>query len=75
MMSVRWSEALPRRLALAILLATLAMLAAASSASAATINVNTKVDELNTDGDCALREAVMAANGDAAVDACPAGGP
>ncbi len=38
-----------------------------------TINVNTMSDELNSDGDCSLREAIEAANTDAAVDACPAG--
>jgi len=40
---------------------------------AATITVNTTDDELSTDGDCSLREAIQAANVDAAVDACPAG--
>ncbi|CAG0927929.1 hypothetical protein TFLX_00705 [Thermoflexales bacterium] len=40
---------------------------------AATISVNTTTDELNTDGDCSLREAIRAANLDQAVDACPAG--
>jgi len=30
-------------------------------------------DELRADGDCSLREAIQAANTDAAVDACPAG--
>ena len=40
---------------------------------AATIAVTTTVDELNTDGDCSLREAVRAANTNLAVDACPAG--
>ena len=38
-----------------------------------TINVNTTDDELNSDGDCSLREAVRAANSDTTVDACPAG--
>ena len=38
-----------------------------------TITVNTTADELNSDGDCSLREAIQAANTDAAVDACPAG--
>ncbi len=42
-------------------------------ATGATINVSTTADELNTDGDCSLREAVRAANLDLAVDACPAG--
>lgn len=42
-------------------------------ARATAIVVNTTTDELNTDGDCALREAIRAANLDQAVDACPAG--
>ncbi len=37
------------------------------------IVVNTTRDELNSDGDCSLREAIEAANRDVAVDACPAG--
>ena len=37
------------------------------------IRVNTTEDELNSDGDCALREAIQAANLDRAVDGCPAG--
>jgi CSLREA domain-containing protein len=40
---------------------------------AATITVNTSTDEINTDGDCSLREAIQAANTDAAVDACTPG--
>ncbi len=40
---------------------------------AATITVNTTTDEYNSDGDCSLREAVIAANTDTAVDACAAG--
>ncbi len=42
-------------------------------ARAATITVNTTTDEVNTDGDCSLREAIRAANTDLAVDACTAG--
>jgi CSLREA domain-containing protein len=42
-------------------------------AALSTIVVNTTADELNTDGDCSLREAITAANTDAAVDACAAG--
>jgi len=38
-----------------------------------TIRVNTNDHELNNDGDCSLWEAIVAANTDAAVDACPAG--
>ncbi len=41
--------------------------------AATTITVNTTDDELNSDGDCSLREAIRAANTDTAVDACPAG--
>ena len=42
-------------------------------ASSTTITVNTTADELNTDGNCSLREAIRAANLDTAVDACLAG--
>ena len=42
-------------------------------AYAATISVNTTDDELNSDGNCSLREAIQAANTDSAVDACPSG--
>jgi CSLREA domain-containing protein len=38
-----------------------------------TLAVNTFADELNTNGNCSLREAVRASNSNAAVDACPAG--
>lgn len=40
---------------------------------AASIVVNTTADELNSDGDCSLREAITAANTNAASDACAAG--
>jgi CSLREA domain-containing protein len=39
----------------------------------AAIVVNTLEDELNNDGDCTLREAILAANVNTTVDACPAG--
>ena len=42
-------------------------------ASAATVTVTTTDDEVNADADCSLREAIEAANTDAAVDACAAG--
>jgi CSLREA domain-containing protein len=45
----------------------------ASAAPLSAIAVNTLDDELNADGDCSLREAIQAANMDAAVDACQAG--
>ncbi len=55
----------------------LAIVAAAVAAPrplhAATIAVTTTTDELNTDGDCSLREAVRAANTNLAVDDCDAG--
>jgi len=39
----------------------------------ATITVNTTDDELNTDGDCSLREAIRAANTNSTIDACAGG--
>ncbi len=42
-------------------------------AQAADITVTTFEDEINADGDCSLREAVLAANLNQAVDNCPAG--
>src|SRR5690242_7952991 len=45
----------------------------ATGLHAATITVNTTTDELNNDGDCSLREAIQAANTNAAVDRCTAG--
>ena len=69
------------RAVVVVAVALLALIAAAlvplfsggQPAHAATIAVNTTDDELNADGDCSLREAIQAANTDAAVDACPAG--
>jgi len=46
---------------------------AMEAATSAVIQVNTSEDELNSDGDCSLREAVRAANLDRPVDQCPAG--
>ena len=43
------------------------------AAAGTTITVTTADDELNSDGDCSLREALEAANTDAAVDNCSAG--
>lgn len=62
--------------AIALALLALAALVAGGSRTAvgAAITVNTTADELNSDGDCSLREAVRAANTNAAVDACTAGG-
>src|SRR5689334_7259429 len=67
-------DPMPRTPFLGILLATLAWTAvSARPVAATTIAVTTTTDELNADGDCSLREAVRAANGNVAVDACPAG--
>lgn len=48
-------------------------LATPPRAEAALITVTTTADELRSDGDCALREAVRAANLNQRVDRCPAG--
>lgn len=59
------------------ILLTLAVLPAAfmpqSPVYAATITVDTTDDELNGDTDCSLREAIQAANTNAAVSGCDAG--
>lgn len=63
-----WLRRLPwAGLALALLIFT------TPTARAATITVNTTADEVNNDGDCSLREAIIAANENRAVSGCPAG--
>ena len=62
-----------QRLLLAALVGLSLIFSTPPVAWAAAITVSTTDDELNTDGDCSLREAVAAANGDVATDACPAG--
>jgi CSLREA domain-containing protein len=57
----------------ALVVALTLTLTPAPVAHAAAIAVTTTADELNTDGDCSLREAIKAANSDSAVDACAAG--
>jgi CSLREA domain-containing protein len=59
--------------ALAIVLVSLAGLAASPVAGATTIAVNTTTDQYGAGGKCALREAVEAANSDAAFGGCAAG--
>ena len=49
------------------------ILGVASGAQSTTIPVNSPADSLAIDGNCTLREAIIAANTDTAVDACPAG--
>src|SRR5207244_66504 len=43
------------------------------AAEAASLVVNTLADELNSNGNCSLREAITAANTNVAVDVCSAG--
>lgn len=68
-----------RRTKLASCLLTLAVALLPTSAPAqtlppgTTITVTTGADELATNGQCSLREAIQAANTDEAVDTCPAG--
>lgn len=69
----RFSPRHDRHLALTLLLAGALFVAAPGSARAATIAVGTTVDELDGDTDCSLREAIQAANTDAAVSGCAAG--
>ncbi len=57
----------------ALTLVSAGVIGGAEPAAAATITVTTTADELNADGDCSLREAVQAANTDAAADACSPG--
>ena len=49
------------------------VLGMATVARAATITVNSTADAVVNDGNCTLREAILAANRDRAVDACGAG--
>jgi CSLREA domain-containing protein len=55
------------------LLAGMFLVARPLTARGATITVTTTVDELNSDGDCSLREAIVAANTDTSVSGCVAG--
>ena len=65
------------RVLLGALLISIALAAGAlgypHAAQAATITVNTTADEFNTGPGCSLREAIRAANTDAAFGGCPAG--
>lgn len=54
--------------------ALFACLLAVNAAHAAFITVDTAADELNSDGDCSLREAIASANQNTAFDTCTAGG-
>ena len=65
-------EGAPRRFAVPFVV-LLAGLAVCAPASAATISVTTPTDGFATDGQCSLREAIHAANGDAPADGCTPG--
>jgi CSLREA domain-containing protein len=60
-----------RILALLVMSASLLIPLASSSDAAVTINVTTRNDELNTDSDCSLREAIVTVNSGVAEDDCP----
>jgi CSLREA domain-containing protein len=64
-----------RSFAVFVILAALSFPASPRAANAAgiTITVTTTEDELTSNGQCSLREAIRAANTDTAVDACGAG--
>jgi len=57
----------------ALLLAGMILFGGPGVAQAATITVDVTNDELNSDADCSLREAIQAANTDTAVSGCAAG--
>ena len=67
--AARWIGLVVAALAVALASAT----RFAPTAHAASITVTTTADEINSDGDCSLREAIRAANLDQAVDACTTG--
>jgi len=56
-----------------ILVAFLAVLVSVAAAGAATITVTTTADDVATNGNCTLREAVLAANNDIPLDKCAKG--
>ena len=60
-------------LILNVSLALVAVLLPVTNSYAATITVDTFADELTTNGNCTLREAVISANMDIQMDACTAG--
>lgn len=56
-----------------VIAAGLLICATATAAAGGEITVTTTTDELNVDGDCSLREALVAANTNSGVDDCAAG--
>ncbi|MCA9927092.1 MAG: DUF11 domain-containing protein [Anaerolineales bacterium] len=59
--------------ALTFLLTLSILLIAEPTTAATTITVNTATDTIANDGNCSLREAIIAANSDNAFNGCPAG--
>ncbi|MEC8022737.1 MAG: CSLREA domain-containing protein, partial [Myxococcota bacterium] len=72
-MRVTLTQSTFRRTILSIGLVASALAYAPHMATAATITVTTLEDEMDTDGNCSLREAIQAANTDSVVDTCAAG--
>jgi CSLREA domain-containing protein len=70
---VHWLKILATTVGAALLVLGLLLAYASSPAWAADITVTTTDDELNDDADCSLREAIEAANTNAAVGGCAAG--
>ena len=62
-----------KKFILSLVLTLPLLLVLSKSVYSANIVVNTTDDELNTDGDCSLREVIQAANTDTAIDGCTAG--
>src|SRR4051794_14513280 len=58
---------------IALATAAVSIVVVCAPAQAATISVSTRVDDTAANGNCTLREAVIAANTDTAQDACAAG--
>ncbi len=67
------SKILRLSLAAALVIGVVLALRPASIVRAATITVSVTSDDNTVNGNCTLREAIIAANTDTAVDACPAG--
>ena len=67
------AKALRLSLAAVVIVGGVLMIRPALIVRAATISVTTAFDVISADGFCSLREAIIAANTDTAVDACPAG--
>jgi CSLREA domain-containing protein len=69
-----WARNLFHRIGILVLVVfTLAPVPAAQADDGAIITVNTTLDDVANNGNCSLREAIIAANLDQPVDACPSG--